>query len=325
MPASQLTALVVGCGSIGRRHARNLAESGVGQILLFDVDPQRAREAADESGGLPVARLDAALGERTGVAFVCSPPARHVENVTAALDAGWDVFVEKPVAPSADEAVALADLAEARNAVTLVGFNFRFEPGLIAVRHLLQTGDLGRPLAARGIVGQYLPDWHPWEDYRQGYSARRDLGGGVLLDNSHEIDIALWLFGDPERVWSQGGTVSGLEIDTEDVVQLSLAFASGPLMQLQLDYVQRAPRRELEIACESGSIRWRYDERRLDVFTNGEWTTEPLRADHNLTYLDELRHLLDAVATRERTRCDLREGARSLQVVEMAKQTAGIA
>jgi predicted dehydrogenase len=317
-----LTALVIGCGSIGRRHARNLAALGVGEILLFDVDPERSAEAANESDGCAVGDLEQSFAGGRGVAFVCSPPTLHFGHVSEALEAGWDIFVEKPVAPTAAEAEALASLAEAQNAITLVGFNLRFEPGLIDVERLLRSGDLGRPLAARGIVGQFLPDWHPWEDYRIGYSARRNLGGGVLLDSSHEIDIALWLFGEPKRVWSQGGKVSSLEIDTEDIAQISLEFPVGPLVQLQLDYLQRSPRRELEIACENGTIRWRYDERRLDVFADGSWTTTRLRDDHNLTYLDEMEHLLQAVEARTPTRCDLREGARSLRVVEAAKKSA---
>ena len=208
--------------------------------------------------------------------------------------------------------------------MTLAGFNFRFEPGLLRVRELLAGGGLGRPLAARGIVGQYLPDWHPSEDYREGYSARRELGGGVLLDNSHEIDTLLWLFGDPDRVWCQGGTVSDLELDSEDIAQLSLRFPDGPFTQLQLDYLQRSPRRELEIALTEGMIRWHYDGRRLDVFApDAGWTSEPLRHDHNEMYLDELRHLLTAVAGRTPTRCDLREGARSLRVIDAARESAG--
>jgi predicted dehydrogenase len=322
--AQDLTALIIGSGSIGRRHALNLAALGVRRLLVFDPDPVRAHDVAAATGGEPVPDLEGPLSGATGVAFVCSPPSLHAAHATVALEAGWDVFVEKPVAPTAVEAEALAQLADKRRAISLVGFNFRFEPGLLEVERLLRTGELGRPLAARGIVGQYLADWHPWEDYRRGYSARRELGGGVLLDNSHEIDMLIWLLGEPERVWCQAGTVGALEIDTEDIAQISLAFESGVLAQLQLDYLQRAPRRELEIACEDGSIRWRYDERRLDVFADGLWTTAPLRDDHNLTYLDEAEHFLAAVAERTPTRCDLREGARSLRIVEDAKSSAGI-
>lgn len=325
MSARDITALVIGCGSIGRRHARNLAGIGVADLLLFDPNVERARQAANESRGRAVDDLPEALAAERGVALVCSPPALHEEQVAQALKGGWDVFVEKPVTPSAARADALARLAAEREAVTLVGFNFRFEPGLLEVERLLRAGSLGAPLAVRGIVGQYLPDWHPWEDYRHGYSARRELGGGVLLDNSHEIDTLVWLFGDPVSVWCQARTTGTLDIDSEDVAQLSLAFADGPLAQLQLDYLQRAPRRELEIACSGGTIRWLYDQRRLDVYFEGEWTSTALREDHNLTYVDELEHLLTSVSTRARTRCTLAEGARSLRVVEGAKRSAGFA
>src|SRR5262249_10876984 len=202
--------------------------------------------------------------------------------------------------------------------VALVGFNLRFEPGLLRARELLASGELGRPLVARGVAGQYLPDWHPWEDYRRGYSARRELGGGVLLDFSHELDVAAWLFGDPDRVACETATTGTLDLDVEDVAQRILSFPGGLLAARPLDYLQRSTRRELEIACTEGTIRWRYDERRLDVFRAGVgWEIHALRADHNETYVDELRHLLDAVATRSETRCPIEEGARSLRVIEL--------
>lgn len=316
---------MIGCGSIGSRHARNLRGLGCASIRLFDVDGDRAASVAAEIGGVAAAGIEEALDAEPGVALVCSPPALHAEHARRALEAGWDLFVEKPVAVTAAEAAALAALAEQCGAVSLVGFNFRFEPGLQRVHRLLRDGDLGRPLAIRAIVGQYLPDWHPWEDYRRGYSARRELGGGVLLDNSHEIDMLIWLFGDPESVWCQGGTVGELGIETEDLAQLSLVLPGPALAQLQLDYLQRSPRRELEIACTNGTIRWRYDERRLELYRPGPgWTVEPLREDHNLTYVDGLTHLLDSVRTRSPTVCDLQEGARSLRVVEAARRAASI-
>ena len=294
-------------------------------MRLYDPSDERANTLARELDAIAVGSLQEGLEGQPGIALVCSPPVFHLEHAHEAVAARWDLFVEKPLSVSAAGVDDLAREAAAQELVTLVGFNLRFERGLLRVRDLLASGELGRPLAVRAIFGQYLPDWHPWEDYRGGYSARRELGGGALLDNCHEIDTLVWLFGDPDRVWCQAGRASELELDSEDVAQLSLRFARGPYAQVQLDYLQRAPRRELEIALSEGTIRWRYDERRLDVFTPSDgWSSEPLQDDHNETYVAEIAHLLEAASSRSPTRCDLDEGSRALRVVDAARSSAGL-
>lgn len=257
--------LVVGFGSIGRRHARNWASLGLGEVWLC----RQAGRAAPDSGGME-ARVfpspEAALAAGPDVVAVTNPTSLHVATARAAVDAGCHVLVEKPLGASL---AGVADLLAAANRLqvqVMVGYNLRFHPGLARLRDLLHAGAIGRPLSARAEMGEYLPGWHPGEDYRPSYSGRVDLGGGPVLTFSHELDAICWLLGRPAKVSCLAARVSSLEITTEDVAEIAVQFAGGTLASVHVDYLRRPPRRSIEILGEDGILRWEYDENRLLVY-----------------------------------------------------------
>src|SRR5262249_50073259 len=155
-------------------------------------------------------KLDDAWHDGVDVAFITAPTRLHIPLALQAAEHGCHLFVEKPLADCLEGVERFLETVKERNLVTLVGCNLRFHPGLIQVKRLLEEGAIGRVIAARVEVGQYLPDWHPQEDYRQGYSARRELGGGVILDAIHEIDYVRWLLGEIVAVACFGGKLSRL-------------------------------------------------------------------------------------------------------------------
>src|SRR5262249_48764462 len=140
----------------------------------------------------------------------------------------------------------------------------------------VQRNAIGRITSARADVGEYLPDWHPWQDYRASYSGRRDLGGGAVLTFSHELDALCWLLGPPRRLTAMAARTSSLEIDTEDVAEIMLDFESGAIGSVHVDYVQRVPKRSLEIVGEQGTLRWDYHRNRLEhyVAATRQWRIE---------------------------------------------------
>ena len=313
-----MNALVVGLGSIGRRHARNWAALGLGEVWVC----RQAYTPQPEPLGVDVRTfdgLDTALAERPDVAMVTNPTSLHVSTALAAVRADCHVFIEKPLGASLDGVAELLAEAERRQRLVIVGYNLRFHPGLVRARELLLVGSVGRPLSARAEMGEYLPAWHPWEDYRQGYSARRELGGGPILTLSHELDSLCWLLGRPERVVSLATHVSTLEIDTEDVAEIILQFEGGALGSVHVDYVRRLPRRYVEVVGEEGILRWEYDENRLLVYAPAtrEWRVEQGRPTftRNDMYLDELRHVAACVRGEvDQPRVDGRQGAAVLAV-----------
>lgn len=317
---------MVGCGSIGRRHIGNLLGLGVREVAAVDTRADRRDEAAAEFDIPTHARLaDAWSGEPT-VAVIATPPAAHLEPAMEAVRRGCHLFVEKPLAASLEGTDELADAARAQCLVTLVGCNLRFHPGLRRLHTWLSDGAVGRVVSARLSFGQYLPDWHPWEDYRQGYSARQALGGGVILDAIHEIDYGRWLLGEIEAVSCFAGRLSRLEIDSEDTAAIIVTFASGALGEIHLDYVQRPYGRTCQIIGDEGTLVWDYVAREVRLYraSTGKWevSVDPEQWTANEMYVDELRHLLSCLAGEAEPLVDIVEGRRVLEIALAARESA---
>ncbi len=323
--------LVVGCGSIGRRHLRNLRSLGVDRLLGVDPLADRRDLVGAEFGATTFATLEDAWAASPSIVFVTSPSALHVEVAVEAARRGCHLFIEKPVSHVNDAALSeLADEVRERRLVSLVGCNLRFHPGLRKLKGVLGAGLLGRVVSARAQFGQYLPDWHPWEDYRRGYSARRDLGGGIVLDAIHEFDYLRWLFGEVDMVAGFAGHLSHIEIDTEDTASAVLRFRNGTLGELHVDYVQRTYSRSCEVVGDRGTAIWDFRAREVRVYLaeTGAWTTEKLPEtwDANEMYVDELRHFFACVAGQEQPEQDIDDARRvlalALAVLESSRTNA---
>ena len=317
--------LVVGAGSIGQRPCRNLVALGQG-VLAWDPDERRRAQAAEIAGVAVMPSRAEAFAARPDGVVVCTPPAHHVAVARAALDAGAHVFVEKPIAHESDAVPAL--IAEAaRSGVRLaVGFNLRLLPSLARVRALLDAKRIGRVLSVRAEFGAYLPDWRPGRDYRDGYAVSAALGGGILLDAIHELDYLGWLLGDADEVVAVAEHASDLAGDTEDVVEITIRFASGVLAQVHLDYVQRAYRRTLSVIGSDGVIAWDYRSHTVTVHDgDGGPHVEDYRAldgEPNDMYVEEMRHFIRCIEGSEPPLVDGDEGLRSLRLVEAAKRSS---
>jgi predicted dehydrogenase len=322
----EFSILVLGAGSIGRRHLANLRALGVKRLAACDPDKQRLRHVASELGVDCFDDLQTALSDwRPVVVFICTPPVYHIEQALAAIRAGAHVFVEKPlsgrIAQDIDE---LEREANARNCLVQVGYNLRFHPGLQKIKELLDQGMIGEVLWAHAEAGQYLPDWRPWQDYRQSYTARSSLGGGILLDGSHELDYVLWLLGHPAEVLCMAGKVSSLEVDVEDCACVLLRMEHGAIVEIHLDFVQRGYSRHCKIAGEKGTLMWDFSAREVRCFDGGskEWHSFPYSFEPNEMYLAEVRHFLDCIASGQRPHVGIREAVRVLHLVSAAKESA---
>ncbi len=321
-----MKALVVGLGSAGRRHVRNWVSLGLGPVSVYrGTDAPQPELLGVEA---PVFRdLDEALATRPDVAIVANPSSLHVDFARAAVRAGCHVLVEKPLGASLEGVAALLAEAEAVDRHVMVGYNLRFHPGLARTRELLLAGAIGRPVSARAEMGEYLPGWHPWEDYRGSYSGQRSLGGGPILTFSHELDSLCWLLGRPLRLTAMARRASSLDVDTEDVAEIVLELADGLLGSVHVDYVRRPPRRFVEVVGEEGVLRWEYDENRVlhYVPAAGQWRIEqgsPSFARNDM-FLDELRRVADRVQGRDAwPLADGRQGAAVLAIALAALQSS---
>jgi predicted dehydrogenase len=231
----------------------------------------------------------------------------------------------------------LADAAEKSGSRILVGFQFRFHPTLRKAAELIQSGALGRVLTAHVHWGEYLPNWHPWEDYRQSYAARSDLGGGVVKTLTHPLDYICWLAGEVDSVWSFNGHLSPLELDVEDVAEIGLHFINGAVGGVHVNYVQRPPVHRMEIVGTAGTLRWDNADGILHFYQMpaafGTWSAAspapvveqfapPEGFDRNMLFLDETRHFVDVVRGAANPLCTLNDGVRALQLALAARESA---
>jgi predicted dehydrogenase len=311
--------LVVGLGSIGRRHARNWARLGLGPLA---VCRQRQSPLPEPLGvqATEYVDLDQALEQQPDVVLVTNPTSLHVDTACQSIRAGAHVLVEKPLGNSLDGVLDLLEMARASKKQLMVGYHLRFHPGLVRLKALLNAEAIGRVVSARAECGEYLPGWHPWEDYRGGYSARRELGGGVVLTLSHELDTLCWLVGAPRRLTAMVAHASSLEIDVEDVADIALEFDSGALGSVHVDYLRRPPRRTIEVVGERGVLRWEFERNRLEHYDVefGQWRIEQgdARFERNQMYLDELRYF--AAGVRHEPAAPLANGEQAAAVLAIA-------
>lgn len=314
--------MIAGLGSIGRRHFRNLLALGERDILLYRT--QRSTLPDDELAGYPVeTELEAALAQAPQAVIISNPTALHMQvAIPAARAIGQGIarclMLEKPVAESMERIPELRDTVSESGTRVLVGYHFRYHPGLQHARKLLEAGGIGRPLSVRAHWGEYLPGWHPWEDYHQGYSARADLGGGVVLTLSHPLDYLRWLFGEVAALWAFTGKNSDLELQVEDIAEIGLHFADGVLGSLHLDYNQRPPSHWLEIVGSSGTLQWdnRSGEVRMFQSENAEWQVypPPTGFERNDLFLAEMSHFLQVARGEAEPCCSLEDGIHALQL-----------
>ncbi|MDA8291660.1 MAG: Gfo/Idh/MocA family oxidoreductase [Actinomycetota bacterium] len=254
-------ALVVGLGSIGRRHAANLRALLGPELRLAALTrgaaPSLPPAATDDCDGGVFSDLADALATRPDVVVVSNPTSLHVPVVEAAVRSGAAVLVEKPVSDSLDELGPLLRLVSDRGATVAVGFQHRFHPALVELAGILATRGLGRLVAVDATEADHLTAYHPYEDYRESYAARRELGGGVVLTQIHELDYLHGMLGMARRVFAVGGHLSELSVDVEDTADALLEFESDgrPLpVHVHLDFCSRPARRTCSVRGESGLV-----------------------------------------------------------------------
>jgi len=317
------TVLVVGCGSIGRRHLRNLKALKVPVVLGVDPREDRRQEAAEESGAVTFASLEEALAYKPAAVVVSTPSALHLPIAFKAARHGCHLFIEKPLSHNLDHVDELIDLTSGQRLVTMVGCNYRFDRSLNMVKRLLEDCAIGNVATARAEFGLFLPDMHPYEDYRDFYAARSSLGGGVILDRTHELDYLRWMFGEVDGVTGFYDKRSYLDIDTEDVAEILLRFQSGVLASVHLDYLQAEYRCVVRVVGDRGVIEWNFNPQLVRLYSHAtrEWKTllDVPKPNINEMYVEELRHFLEAVETGRMTCYDLSEGRKTLGLLMRIK------
>jgi predicted dehydrogenase len=320
--------LIIGLGSIGTRHlklTRELMASAEIKVLRH----KKSNAVPDFSDGL-VASLDEAIAFAPHIAVVASPATSHIEIARVLAMAGAHILVEKPLSNTSAGVAELIEICKQERISLMVGYNLRFSPSLQRFREVLEQGIIGRVLSVRCDVGQYLPSWRPESDYRQGVSAKEALGGGVLLELSHELDYLRWIFGEVEWVRATLSRQSNLDIDVEDSAHLILGFSSKDDRQqlmgvVNLDFIRHDYTRLCTAIGESGTLRWNGKTGEVEIFVEDapEWkvvfTHQPQRDE---TYVAEWEHFLDCIKENKFPTVTGEDGLKVIEIIEAVHKSA---
>jgi predicted dehydrogenase len=317
--------LIIGSGSVGKRHARNLAALG---CRISCVDPRAARRAELAAETAVVgshATAEAALkaGGLDGV-VVASPTAYHPADTLAALEAKLPVLLEKPVAKSAAEAEIMLRAEQTTGVPVLLGYTWRWWPPLKRLRALLDGNAVGKLRHVQFHMSAHLADWHPWERYQEFFMASAAQGGGALLDESHWIDLMVWLFGRPQQLIGRVEKISDLEIDADDNVDVLALFSDGLRVSLHLDLYGRPHEKFIRFIGEGGTLMWSADPNRIAIGREGiqKWKEETFDCERNDMFMAVAKEFLEVIAGRGQPSCTLAQGVGVMQLIEAIRTSS---
>jgi len=246
------TVLIVGFGSIGKRHLKNILDNFDAKIIL--CTKRTDLKKYERNGIVVVNSLSEALLHKPDIAFVTNETSYHVSTALKLAKKGVNIFLEKPISNSMQNVKKLEKIIHDKKLITQIGCNMRFHPCITKMKEILNKEKLGRVISVHVESSSYLPDWHPYEDYRRGYAARKDLGGGITLTCIHELDFLYWFFGDIKQIFSITGKFSDLEVTADDLSVMTLIFKNRVIGEVHLDYFQRPDFKSCTIKGVKGTL-----------------------------------------------------------------------
>lgn len=308
--------LIIGLGSAGRRHLKVL------QALIDPAVIHYGHKEADSS----FADLEPCLEEKPDFAIIANPTHFHVPAALRLAEKQVPFLLEKPVSDTKNQLDELKSTVDKKGIPVMVGFQLRHHPGYRKLREIVQSGIIGEPLSLTGYVGHDLSKWRPGSDYRLCYSAQKKLGGGVILDLCHEIDIAVSLMGPATQVACMAGRVSNLEIDTEDAANIVLSHGNGKRMSfIHLNYLEQTYEWSTRVTGSLGSAVWDYGRGFLEV-TNSRGLVErwsnPATDERDELFSEQMKQWLHVLKGKGRPEVTLHEGIYVTEVALAAKQAS---
>jgi predicted dehydrogenase len=323
--------LVVGLGSMGKRRTRNLQYLKAEEIAGFDIREDRRKEAEQKYGIETFAKFDEAMRSSPDALIISTPPDLHVKYALEAAKNNKHFFMEASVV---DRGMSeLIEICRKRDIVAAPSCAMRFIPSVKKIKEIVDSGIIGDVLSFTHHSGQYLPDWHPWEDIKKYYVSKRETGGAREIV-PFELVWLTWVLGDMETISCFKGKLSKLEADIDDVYQIIMKFNSGVLGHLMVDVVSRTADRSFKLFGEEGSIFWDWGTG-VNVYTSKhrKWTSYPERAGTTVRgydekikeepYIEEMDVFIKATKKEKRYPYTLEEDQRILELLYAAEKSSG--
>jgi len=319
-----LNVLIVGYGSIGKRHISNLSK--LPNLQIFVCTNRKYDSFLKKTKCKIFASLDDSIKQKPDIAFITNTTNLHVKTAIKLVTANIPIFVEKPLSNSTKDVKLLLNTIKRRKLVTMMGCVLRFHPAIKKIKEIISENKIGKIISVHVENGSYLPDWHTNEDYKENYASRSDLGGGVVLTNIHELDYLYWFFGNVDEVFSITGKFSDLEIDVEDLSSILLRFKNNIVAEAHLDYFQKPSIRSCKIVGICGTVYWDSSKNSVQLYDvkKKKWINhlKLKNYDVNDMYIDEIKHFFKCVNTEEKSINSIEEGAKILNIAIAVKKSS---
>jgi predicted dehydrogenase len=330
VPIGIKTVLIVGLGSIGQRHVR-IIQSLFPYINIVALRHKNYNKTEVKKLGLYkcVTSVDDAFELNPQIAIISNPASMHIEIAKKLANKGVSLLIEKPISDSPKDVKELIDICHKNKVILMTGYNLRFLPSLIEFRRQIDSRKIGKIYSVRSEVGQYLPSWRPEIDYSSSVSAKKSLGGGALLELSHEIDYLLWIFGSVDWVKAHVSKQSDLEIDVEDSAQVILGFKemddSVLTASLNIDFIRHDSTRKCFAIGEKGTLLWDGLKGQVEFFkqSSKDWevifSSSPVK---DFTYMEEIKHFFSSVEFNKPPKISGEDGLKVVNIVENIKESS---
>ena len=313
---------VIGLGNIATRHRSNLKMLFPEvQLVVMSASGRIPKESVSDSDHIAES-IDEIIQLQVQFAIIASPAPFHAQHAIPLIKAGIPVLIEKPVSVTETDAQALIDAEAQYKTPVAVGYCLRYLPSAQQVRQMIQEGVIGNLYNAFIEIGQYLPDWRPTKDYRETVSAKTELGGGVLLELSHELDYAQWILGSltPKYVVLRASEELGLEV--EDNADLLMTTAKGAVVNIHLDFLQRKAHRKCRFIGSEGCIEWDLIRNEVvlikakeqqEIYSAPDW-------DKNQMYLEMVTDFIKKINGQPNQSISLQEAERTVGLIVEMKE-----
>lgn len=311
---------VIGCGSIGQRHIKNLLFLKQ-NVTIYDKNTLLVKKTAK--------KFDVIIGEKINeyadCVLICTPPSSHLSIAKIAIKKNIHVFIEKPLSNSVENISQFLTLSNSSKSKIFVGYVFRFDKGLQKIQKILSSNKIGKVISFDAYEGYYLPMWRPWQNHKKSYTGSKKLGGGIILDGSHELNYLQWLGGGIKEIFSYYTKIPSLKVNTEGLAEVLLKFNSGAIGRIHLDFINPKYSRRCEIIGDKGSVRWDFSTKTIEIQKSGnEHFSKISYADNNNEmYVDELKYIISCISGKTKNKLISVNNAKSTLLISIAIKKSG--
>ena len=313
---------IIGLGSIGSRYL-GILKSRFRDIEIIVVRSGKGSRSLDEKLANDVVySIEDSIKMGVEAAIISSPATEHLEQAIKLTKAGVHILIEKPLSISLNGIQELIQIINKNKVIALVGYVLRYDPAANAFKNYIDSNTLGNILSVNINCSSFLPDWRPDKDYKQSVSASKDLGGGVLLELSHELDYMSWFFGEIESTYALLYNSNLLGIDVEESADLIIKSYSGYPISIHLDFNSQFSSRKCKVNGSKGSLIWDALEKTVLYRQVGhKQKIDRFEFERDDLFIKQINHFLDCINNNSTPLVSINDAINTLELIEASRKS----